>query len=76
LIGDQLAFQFEHTSLFRGTFRHWHFDTFQLNWGTEMMLPSGSVQFVLNPDGKVAEMKIVVPNPDFDFAELEFKKLD
>jgi len=40
------------------------------------MLPSGTVQFVLGPDGKVKEMQIDVPNPDFDFTELEFKKLD
>jgi len=76
VIGDQLAFQFAHTSIFRGTLRHWHYDTFQLNWGTQMMLPSGTVQFVLGPDGKVKEMQIDVPNPDFDFTELEFKKLD
>ena len=76
MVGDQLAFQFEPTPLFRGTFRHWHFDTFQLNWSSTMMLPSGTVQFVLGTDGKVEEMKIDVPNPDFDFTELEFKKLD
>jgi len=76
LIGDQLAFQFEPTPLFRGTFRHWHYDTFQLNWGTNMMLPSGMVQFIIGTDGKVEEMRIDVPNPDFDFTELEFMKLD
>lgn len=76
LIGDQLAFQFEPTPLFRGTFRHWHYDTFQLNWGTTMMLPSGTVQFIIGTDGKVEEMRIDVPNPDFDFTELEFMKLD
>ncbi len=75
IIGDQLAFQFEPTSLFRGTFRHWHYDTFQLNWSSDMMLPSGMVQFILNPKGEVEEMLIDVPNPDFDFTELEFKKL-
>ena len=76
LVGDQLTFQFSHTQIFRGTFRHWHYDTFQLNWGAQMMLPSGTVQFTLGPDGKVKEMMIDVPNPDFDFSELEFKKLD
>lgn len=75
VIGDQLAFQFEPTPLFRGTMRHWHFDTFELNWGTKMMLPSGTVQFIVGTDGEVEEMKIVVENPDFDFSELEFKKL-
>ena len=75
VIGDQLAFQFEPTPIFRGTMRHWHYDTFELNWGTKMMLPSGTVQFIIGTDGEVEEMKIVVENPDFDFSELEFKKL-
>lgn len=73
--GDHLKFQFEPTPLFRGSMTHWHYDTFKLNWSTDMMLPSGTVQFVLNPEGKVEEMKIVVPNPDFYFEELEFLKL-
>lgn len=70
-IGDQLAFQFQPTPLFRGTLRHWQYDSFELNWGTEMMLPSGTVQFLLNPSGEVTEMVIDVPNPDFDFTELK-----
>ena len=75
VVGDQLAFQFEPTPLFRGTLRHWHFDTFQLNWGSQMMLPSGTAQFIISTNGKVEEMRIVVDNPDFDFTELEFKRL-
>jgi hypothetical protein len=76
VIGDQLAFQFEPTPIFRGTIRHWHYDTFRLNWGTQMMLPSGFMTFILNAEGKVAEVKVDVPNPDFDFTELEFKKVE
>ncbi len=76
VIGDQLAFQFVHTSLFRGSLRHWHYDTFQLNWGTQMMLPSGTVQFTLSPDATVKGVAIDVPNPDFDFTELNFEKVD
>lgn len=74
VIGDQLAFQFEPTPLFRGTLRHWHYDTFQLNWGTQMMLPSGTALFSLDAAGRVATLKIDVPNPDFDFTELKFAK--
>lgn len=76
VIGDQLAFQFEQTPLFRGTLRHWHYDTFQLNWGTQMMLPSGFIRFVLDNEGNITELFVDVDNPDFDFSELEFKKLD
>jgi hypothetical protein len=75
-VGDQLAFQFVPTPLFRGTLRHWHHDIFRLNWGTQMMLPSGFASFVLDNQGNVSELKIDVPNPDFDFTELHFKKVD
>ena len=40
-----------------------------------MMLPSGTVQFIIGVDGEVEEMRIVVENPDFDFTELELIKL-
>jgi len=36
--------------------------------------PRGWVTFTLDPQGRVGEMKIDVPNPDFDFKELEFKR--
>ena len=36
--------------------------------------PRGWVTFALDPQGRVSEMKIDVPNPDFDFKELEFKR--
>ena len=34
----------------------------------------GTVQFVLDAYGAVAEMKIDVPNEDFWFTELEFRR--
>jgi hypothetical protein len=30
---------------------------------------------VIDSQGRVSEMKIDVPNPDFDFTELEFKRV-
>ena len=36
--------------------------------------PRGWVTFTLDPQGKVSEMKLDVPNPDFDFKELELKR--
>jgi CubicO group peptidase (beta-lactamase class C family) len=70
--GEKLAFNFDPTPLFKGTLEHWHYDTFRLHWGSKMMLPSGTAQFVLDANGKVTELKIDVPNPDFDFTELKF----
>ena len=67
---DLLKIDFKPTPLFKGTLSHWHYDTFELAWSTQMMLPKGKVTFVLGSDGKPEELKIVVDNPDFDFTEL------
>ena len=68
----QLRFEFKPTPLFKGHFEHWHFDTFRLHWDTQMMLPSGTAHFSLNASGSVESLDIDVPNPDFDFSELNF----
>ena len=61
---------------FVGDLEHWHYDTFRLKWRSSVVypFPKGFVSFTLNASGKVDEMKIDVPNPDFDFKELEFKR--
>jgi hypothetical protein len=61
---------------FVGDLEHWHFDTFRIKWREGVSYPFGRgfVTFVLDPQGKPAEMKLDVPNPDFDFKELEFKR--
>ncbi len=38
-------------------------------------LPSGLVNFIIDDKGKVSEMQIDIPNPDFYFDELEFLKV-
>ncbi|HEX8284064.1 MAG TPA: serine hydrolase [Pyrinomonadaceae bacterium] len=59
-----------------GDLEHWHYDTFRIKWRDSVVYPypRGWVTFQLDPRGKVSEMKIDVPNPDFDFKELEFKR--
>ena len=59
-----------------GDLEHWHFDTFRIKWRDSVVYPypRGWVTFQLDHQGKVSEMKIDVPNPDFDFKELEFKR--
>lgn len=59
-----------------GDLEHWHFDTFRIKWRESVVYPypRGWVTFVLDPQGRAGEMKIDVPNPDFDFKELEFKR--
>ena len=72
---EGLRFDFEPTPLFRGTLEPWHFDTFRLHWGTQMMLPKGMAQFTLNIRGEIESLDFNVPNPDFDFSELHFVKM-
>ena len=58
-----------------GDLNHWHFDTFEVKWRTAFpWFGRGKVQFLLDNRGQVVEMKIDVPNEDFWFDELEFKK--
>jgi CubicO group peptidase (beta-lactamase class C family) len=71
----KLIVQFVPTPLFRGELSHWHYDTFQIKLTKVPSLPPGTCRFILDEEGKVEEMKIDIPNPDFDFTELEFKKL-
>ncbi len=74
--GEGLRIDFTHTPLFKGTLTHYHYDTFRLDWTTEMMLPEGTATFVVGADGQVSELNVVVENPDFDFSELRFVRKD
>ena len=42
----------------------------------ELQNSKGLVQFIIGVDGKIEELKVDIPNPDFHFTELEFKKLE
>ena len=56
--------------------KHWQYDTFSIRFPEFPSLPEGKVTFIINAMGKVEEMRINVPNPDFDFTELTFKKFE
>ncbi len=62
------------TPMFVGDLSHWHFNTFRIKLRKIVNLPEGFVSFILNENAKVVEMKIDIPNPDFDFTELKFIK--
>jgi hypothetical protein len=56
---------------------HLHYDTFQLklrNFFSFIPNGIGTVRFIRDKDGNVVEMKVDIPNHDFWFYELEFKK--
>lgn len=61
--------------LFTAELEHWQFNTFTVNMTNFPSLPEGKVHFYMGMDGSVEEMKIDIPNPDFDFTELKFIKL-
>ncbi|MCP4552981.1 MAG: serine hydrolase, partial [Bacteroidetes bacterium] len=70
-----LMLQMMHTKIFLGHLTHWHYDTFEIEFKQVTSLPKGKVNFILNAKGEADELVIDVPNPDFDFTELDFKKL-
>jgi CubicO group peptidase (beta-lactamase class C family) len=71
---DKLYLKMMHTEIYQGELNHWHYDTFSLKFDKAPSLPSGSASFVLDKLGKVVELKIDIPNPDFDFTELKLYK--
>ncbi|HWS89892.1 MAG TPA: serine hydrolase [Pyrinomonadaceae bacterium] len=74
--GGRLVVRLLPSPAYVGDLEHWHFDTFRIKWRESVVYPypRGWVTFQLDAQGKVSEMKIDVPNPDFDFKELEFKR--
>lgn len=73
----KLVLDFLPTPIFISHLTHRHYDTFQLKMqNTFSFIPhgTGTVQFLRNKEGKVVEMKVDIPNHDFHFTELEFKK--
>ena len=55
--------------------RHLQFDTFVIEWRrTWAWFESGVAQFILDPAGRVVELKLNVPNQDLWFDELELLK--
>ena len=70
-----LVLQLNPASSLRGKLSHWHFDTFKLDWDSPFpWFGSGKVQFILDSNGEVVEFVMDVPNDDFWFNELEFKR--
>lgn len=70
----KLFIQFLPSPDFASALEHWQYDTFVVEFKNFISLPKGKVTFMLNEDGEVKSFVINVPNPDFDFTELEFNK--
>jgi CubicO group peptidase (beta-lactamase class C family) len=54
---------------------HWQHDVFEVRWMKKhAWFRGGKVQFFLNQESEVADFKMDIPNEDFWFDELEFKR--
>lgn len=71
-----LKLKFAPTPQFTSILKHWQYDTFTIRFPDFPSLPEGKVTFIINAAGKVEEMRVDIPNPDFDFTELTFKKFE
>lgn len=74
---NHLVLNFVPTPVFISDLTYMYYDTFLLKLRNRFsFIPHGigTVQFLRDKDGKVVEMKVDIPNHDFFFIELEFKK--
>ena len=73
---EKLVLDFLPSDVLIGDLSHWQYETFKIKLRNSPTLPEGTVNFIIGTDGKVEEFKVDIPNPDFDFTELEFKKVN
>jgi len=71
---ERLVVRFLPTATFVGDLTQWEYNTFQIEL-RDRTLPKGLVTFIVDASGKASEMKIDIPNPDFDFGELQLKRV-
>jgi CubicO group peptidase (beta-lactamase class C family) len=68
---DKLYLRFVPTPIFHSPLEHWQYNTFRIRFPDVSSLPEGKAAFIIDTD-HVDRMLIDVPNPDFDFTELDF----
>lgn len=60
--------------IFSSKMEHWQQNTYQIKL-KDKFLPPGYVTFEVNANGVVQGFKVDLPNPDFHFYNLDFKKI-
>jgi hypothetical protein len=60
--------------IFTSSLEHWQQNTYRIQF-KDKFLPEGFVTFNVNANGEVIDFKIDLPNPDFHFYNLDFKRL-
>ncbi|NNE03203.1 MAG: serine hydrolase, partial [Eudoraea sp.] len=67
----ELEISFSHTKIFRGKLKHWHFDTFKIDWH-DIRVPDGFLTFNFNFKREIVGFSIDQENLlDVDFGELK-----
>ena len=74
VIDGKLYLNFIPTTIFEGELTHYQINTFSIRLKDIPGLPEGTVNFTIAKNGKVHTMEVDIPNPDFDFTELDFVK--
>ena len=76
LVGKDLVFTMLPTKeMFTAKMEHWHFDTWKVVL-KDKFLPPGYVTFSFDSNHKIEGFKIDLPNPDFHFYNLDFKRVE
>ncbi len=71
---NKLVISFSHSPIFRGNLKHWHYDTFQIDWH-DIRVPDGFITFNFNSKREILGITIDQKNLlDVDFRELEIIK--
>jgi CubicO group peptidase (beta-lactamase class C family) len=71
---NELEVKFSHTPLFSGRLRHWHYDTFKIEW-YDVRIPPGYLTFNFDAKQSILGFNIEQENLlDVDFTELEILK--
>ncbi len=72
---EDLELHFIGSPSLNATLRHWHYDTWKLEWQEpHAWFDFGTVQFVTNNRQEVISLRFDVPNDDIFFEELEAVK--
>jgi CubicO group peptidase (beta-lactamase class C family) len=74
LKNNTLQLVFDPAPEFQSELPHWQYNTFSVEFKEFPSLPKGKVNFIIDQEGNVNDFTIDVPNPDFDFREMEFKR--
>lgn len=72
----KLFLKLQHTPTMYGYLEHWEEDVYSIVLPEHPSLPRGEVHFNVDKEKKkVISLMIDIPNPDFDFTELDFNKI-